>query len=265
MKNQVEYFYDLTGNQESPMLVFLHGFMGCLADWETVTAGLSKKRRCMVVDLPGHGRTVVGQESDYTMESCAAEIVKILDRLSVPKAGVVGYSMGGRLALFLAVHYPDRFNKVVLESASPGLATEQERKDRIAQDKKLAGQIGCMAIEEFVEQWYRMPLFAALDKDSDEFRAMYYRRLENDPHNLGLSLRMMGTGAQPSLWERLGAIEADVLLIVGQHDIKFTGIARQIAERCRSARIVIVDGTGHNVHFENPDEYVKQVSLFLES
>jgi len=260
-----QFNYTQQGDKENPALLFLHGFMGSVADWPGIVNSFSDEYLSIAVDLPGHGKTIVrGGAENYKMENCAAGLICLMEELKVNKCNLVGYSMGGRLALYLAVHFPDRFNKVVVESASPGLKTEQERQARIAQDEELACRLEADSLEEFLGKWYEQPMFVSLKKDAGRFRKVLESRLNNDKAGLGLSLRMMGSGAQPSLWEELCKVRVPLLLIVGEKDDKFLKIGRKMAAECKAASLGIVSNAGHNVHFDNLKEYVKQVRLFLK-
>ena len=264
MAKLTDYHYQTDGDKSNPALLFLHGFMGSSADWEGLVPFFSSERYCISIDLPGHGKTKVKSEEDFRMESCAGDIVAVLDSLSVDRADLVGYSMGGRLALYLAVNYPQKFGKIVIESASPGLKTETERLPRIDKDQELGEKIKTTPMTQFLEDWYGQPLFSTMDKSNPAFQQLINRRLDNDPNGLALSLKMMGIGAQPSLWSDLNKITVRLLLIVGEYDSKFRDIASEMIGLCPAASAVVVSGAGHNVHFENTKEYLNQVRLFLE-
>ena len=164
--------------------------------------------------------------------------------------------MGGRLALYLTIFYPAYFTKVVLESASPGLKTEPERKNRREKDHQLALQLEQTDFEAFLNKWYNLPLFQTL-KSHPRFEEMIKRRQMNQPHLLAKSLREMGTGEQPLLWEKVKQNKIPLLLVVGEKDAKFRAIANEMVETCPAAQRSIIPGCGHNTHFENTDEFVK--------
>lgn len=261
-----------SGKKSNPTVLFLHGFLGSAQDWCDVTPLILKDYWCIAVDLPGHGRTVVnGSEENYRMENCAAGFVNFLDSLDIDKCNVVTYSMGGRLALYVAVNFPHRFERIVLESASPGLKTEKERQERRARDNILAEQLETGSLEQFLKQWYDQPLFATLKQDEKRFARLLADRIDSikgNPANrqgLAASLRMMGVGVQPSLWDQLHKIQARLLLIVGEKDNKFKAIAAEMAPECPKATICIVDGAGHNVHWEKAEEYARIINVFLSS
>ncbi len=256
------------GDKSNPAVFFLHGFLGSAQDWCDVASFISKDYWCISVDLPGHGKTVVnGSEEAYRMENCANGLVDFLDSLNIGKCDIVAYSMGGRLALYMAINFPDRFDRVILESTSPGLKTEQERQERRAHDNMLAERLETGSLKQFLKEWYDQPLFATLKQDKKRFAKLLTNRINNNKGGLatGLatSLRMMGAGVQPSLWGQLHKIQACLLLIVGEKDDKFKRIAAEMAPKCPRASICIVQGTGHNTHWEKPEEYANQVKRFL--
>lgn len=259
----ISFHYETYGSDKNKPLLFLHGFMGNVAEWEDIIPFFSDKFYCLAVDLPGHGKTDAVNEEDYLMENCADGIISLLDELQISKCNMIGYSMGGRLAYYLIIAYFDRFDKVVIESSSPGLKTENEKKERLALDEKRARRLTEISLEHFLDEWYQQSLFSTIDKRSLQYKNLINKRLLNNSHGLSLSLKMMGVGKQPSLWQHLNKISADVLLMVGDKDDKFKRIAYEVVERCVTASIAIVSGVGHNVHFEKREEFVNQVKHFL--
>jgi len=227
-------------------------------------ARLSHDYYCLAVDLPGHGQTRVdGDDSNFAMEKCGQGLIACLERLSIDRCHLIGYSMGGRLALYLILTYPEKFDKVILESASPGLKTESERKLRRENDLALARKLQRVSLSEFLSDWYKQPLFATLHEDQKRYQKLLSSRLNNDRNGLACSLVQMGTGSQPLLWDRLGELQEDLLLIVGANDNKFKAIGEEIASHSESAKLLVQPGCGHNPHFENPDRFVKHVRDFL--
>lgn len=257
------WHYRWHGNPAAPPILFLHGFLGSGEDWQPVIEPLSDHFHCLTLDLPGHGKTRVnGGASLYEMSSVARGVVRLLEKFWQNGWLMVGYSMGGRLGLFLTLRYPRLFKKVVLESASPGLATAAEREERIRRDEALAKQLEEEDFETFLKQWYRQPIFHSLSRHL-AFSSLIQRRLRNSPAELAKSLRSMGTGRQPSLWEELSSNKVPLLLLTGESDTKFNRIAVQMVQVCDGARVRIIPGCGHNIHFENPREFARQVQTFF--
>lgn len=241
----------------------LHGFTGSALEWgEIVLEGLRAAGYPPVaLDLPGHGERLGESGGDaYTLEATLA----LIHAAHAPTSPVVGYSMGGRVALHLVSRYPGRVSKLVLESASPGLRTDQERATRRTADEELAGRIVRDGLGSFVDAWEALPTFASQAVLSAETRARVRdTRLKNDGGSLAAALRGLGTGTLPSLWERLPEIVVPTLVIVGELDPKFTEIGRRMVEKIPDARLEIVPRVGHNVHLEAPDLWCEVVAGFL--
>src|SRR5699024_10179789 len=145
-----------------PVIVLLHGFTGSMETWADVAAEWTDECRMVRVDLPGHGQTVV--QTPRSMEACCHDLHQLFDWLELTDIHLVGYSMGGRTALSYAMLYPDRIASLVLESASPGLASAVERKKRRIHDEHLAQNLETEGITHFVNFWENLPLFATQKK-----------------------------------------------------------------------------------------------------
>ncbi len=214
------------------------------------------------MDLPGHGRWA-GDVSGAHF-TLAAALDAITDAQGSDPGPVVGYSMGGRLALAYAMARPERVTRLVLESASPGLATEEERRARRDADEVLARRLEEEGIEPFVRRWEALPLFESQRAlPAEVCAAQRSRRLANDPWSLAAALRGLGTGALPSYWDALGELRIPTLLLVGALDTKFVGIARAMADALPDADLVVVPRAGHAVHLERPDAWLSAVLGFL--
>jgi 2-succinyl-6-hydroxy-2,4-cyclohexadiene-1-carboxylate synthase len=251
------------GTVGDPAILFLHGFLGSKHDWDNIRPAFENSFHTIAIDLPGHGETSVADDSLFRMENCAEGLVQWLDNAGVSRCHAVGYSMGGRLAFYLAINHPDRFASFVLESTSPGLKTIREREARRASDAELARKLETTELKSFLHDWYDQPLFESLRRDRQSFEQLLNRRLDNDPFGLAKSLRYMGTGTQPSLWERLLEILSPSLLIAGEEDRKYAGIGEEVCRLCPSAEMRIISHCGHNVHAEQPAGFIKAVKSFL--
>lgn len=254
------------GDPEKPVLLFLHGFMGSCTDWEEVIDPFSNEFHCIAVDLPGHGQSLGFERGkEYTFEGASRLILNTIDTLGIQNSTLIGYSMGGRLALHMALRYPARWNKVVIESASPGFKKASDRHARARRDEFLAQQLEENDFQEFLQAWYSEPLFASLANDSEQFQALLAKRSQNNPKELAKVLRGMGAGIQSPLWRELPQLEIPLLMIAGEDDARYRRIAVAIQNLCKRAQIAIVRGAGHNVHLEKPKEYVQIVRQFLSS
>jgi 2-succinyl-6-hydroxy-2,4-cyclohexadiene-1-carboxylate synthase len=247
-----------------PTILFLHGFMGDRHEFQLISALLANEYQCLSFDLPGHGATQVTENSDYEMAPTARAIIAALDQLQISRCFLVGYSMGGRLALYLMLRFPDRFTGALLESASPGLKTQEERDRRSRQDWQLAAELEAVDFTAFLVKWYSQPLFASLVQ-SPGFEQMLERRRQNNPAELAKSLRYLGTGAQPSLWTELALNRVPLCLVVGELDQKFVAINREMRSLCPSAHLEIIKGCGHNIHFENERGFADRLIEFLRT
>jgi 2-succinyl-6-hydroxy-2,4-cyclohexadiene-1-carboxylate synthase len=263
MFDNFQFHYSFRGKKTKPLILFLHGFMGDSNEFNEAISLLSNKFCCLAVDLPGHGKTrILGGEESYTMSNTALALINLLEQLTIKSCCLVGYSMGGRLALYLNLHFPQYFSKVVLESASPGLKTQGDQLKRIQQDFELAHQLEKSDLITFLSNWYNQPLFASLKKHPD-FETLIANRLQNNPLELAKSLRNLSTGCQPSLWEKLKRNKNAMLLLVGEYDMKFIALNSEMTRLCNCAKLEIVSRCGHNIHFENPNAFVETVKSFL--
>lgn len=266
--------YRLDGDSSRPAILFLHGFMGDRFEFEAAIATLSKQFYCVAIDLPAHGQTqvndqILSQDHYYTIQSIADSVIKFLGFLHVNHCFLVGYSMGGRLALYLTIYYPQYFVKVMLESVSAGLRTAKERSDRLAKDQQIAAELENLEnagfngdFKLFLDNWYCQPIFANL-RSHPNFSQMLAQRLNNSPIKLAKSLRNLSTGLQPSLWKELPKIKIPLLFVVGQLDRKFVSINQQMEQLCKSSKLEIISSCGHNVHFENPDIFIQKLEAFF--
>ena len=237
--------------------------MGSALDWDAVLENLSKQYHCIAVDLPGHGESLGLSPESYTMEGTALSVVEALNDLDIGRATLVGYSMGGRLALYLTLRYPERCAGLFLESASPGLEGAEEREARREADERLAKRLETGDFEEFLRDWYRQPLFASLARDEELLHETIEARRSNDPSELAKSLRGMGTGSQPSLWEELPGLRVPALAVAGELDEKYIEIARWMALLGSRIHIAAIPGVGHNVRTEAPEECLILLRTFL--
>jgi len=243
--------------------VLLHGFSGSSASWteRLIDSLVGTAASPVLVDLPGHGLLPSSlAKGGVTLEATLSQI----SASGIWPTDLLGYSMGGRVALHFAANHPERVRSLVLESSSPGLATEAERSARRATDETLALRIEQKGIEDFVDFWESLPLFEsqrALDTlVLERQRAL---RLQNDARGVAAALRGLGTGSLPSLWDRLPEIRTRTLLLVGALDQKFVDVARSMAALMPHARLVMVPDAGHAVHLERPDAWLDAVKSFL--
>lgn len=262
--NGANYYIEQFGKGKP--LVLLHGFTGSAATWLAHLTAFSKYFHVVHMDLLGHGRTDSPPDPKrYRIENAAHDLVTIFDRLSLPPVHLLGYSMGGRLALYLALHYPAVVESLILESASPGLETEMERLERQRSDEQLASRIEQNGIVSFVDEWECLPLFSTQKRLPKYIRDWQrIQRLQNNSLGLANSLRGMGTGMQPSLWPYLSGVDKRILLIAGGLDAKFAAIAQRIHEQIPTSQLVLIPDAGHAAHLEQPESFNRSVLEFLK-
>jgi 2-succinyl-6-hydroxy-2,4-cyclohexadiene-1-carboxylate synthase len=236
----------------APTLVLLHGFTHTGASWGRVIGALGERYRPLAPDIRGHGAA-----SALTPVSLEA-VVADLAALGPVRLRLVGYSMGGRIALHAALSLAPRVERLVVIGASPGLADPIQRAERRAADERLAGEIESSSIEAFARHWAQTPVLAGLppavaaDVDAD--------RRRSTPDGLARALRGLGTGALPSLWDRLGELTLPVTVIVGERDEKFRRIAERMGVALPQATVEVVEAAGHAVHLEAPERVAQLIA-----
>lgn len=250
------------GKSHLPVMIFLHGFLGSLADWLPICRRFSTTHQCLILDLPGHGKTEASRASDYSISSTAKSLIKFLEGREIKQSVLLGYSMGGRLALYLAHHYSYFFKKVILESTSPGLRKKQDRIIRQKRDENLAADMERMNTEEFLQKWYLQPLFNTL-RNHPKFNELLQQRIINQSILWPASLRGMGVGRQPSLWGKLKYLTMPILILAGEKDQKFRYIAFQMKDLNPEFSISVVPHCGHVIHVEDEDRFYQEVNKFL--
>ena len=246
-------------------LVLLHGFTGSAASWSPLIHELTTVRRIIAIDVIGHGASAAPEDpSHYAFEQALRDLAEVTAQLSIARAAWLGYSMGGRLALGMALDHPEKVSSLMLESATPGIQQEKERLQRAEADQELARRIEVVGIERFVDEWEELPIWESQRVlPAEVLRVQREIRLRNRAVGLANSLRGMGQGAQPSYWDRLDEIEVPVLLMAGALDRKFVGIAGQMGIRLAGAELSVVPDAGHAVHLERPREFLEEVRAFL--
>jgi 2-succinyl-6-hydroxy-2,4-cyclohexadiene-1-carboxylate synthase len=226
-------------------VVLLHGFTQTRQSWRRTVAALGGRYRALAPDLPGHGQASERRPASFA--GCAAYV----RALAGERFTLVGYSMGGRIALYTALTLPEQVERLVLVGASPGIADAAEREARRRADEALAERILDIGVEAFATEWGSQELFVG--QPQRVAAAAHADRLRNTPEGLAAALRGLGTGVMPPLWERLGELAMPVTLVVGERDSRFRAIAGRMAPAIRSSRVVVLDGAGHAVQLEQPD------------
>ena len=237
----------------SGRVVAIHGFTQTGRSWppQLVERLRADGYEVLTPDQAGHG----------TAKNVRANLLEGAAALAeLGPAAYIGYSMGGRLALHVAVHHPAVVERLVLIGATAGIEDERERAERKLADDKLAATIQRDGVDAFLVRWLADPMFASLPAEAS---GIEYRR-ENTPEGLAASLRLMGTGTQQPLWSRLGQVRVPVQFLVGELDQKFTALALRMADKWGGpARVEVVRNAGHAVHLEQPVEVASRIAEFL--
>jgi 2-succinyl-6-hydroxy-2,4-cyclohexadiene-1-carboxylate synthase len=226
-------------------LVLLHGFAGTRRTWDAVTGRLSPERYTpLALDLPGHG-SAMDAPRPITFAGCVEHVLAH----SPSRFMLCGYSMGGRVALHVALAAPERVSRLVLVSCTAGIEDEAGRVARRAADEALADGLEARHFAEFMDRWAAQPAFA--EDPPEVHAAMRAEQLRNDPGALAAVLRGIGTGEMVPLWERLGELSIPVTVLVGERDTKFHAPGQRMAELLPNAELLIVPG-GHRLPVEAP-------------
>ncbi len=246
--------YEVAG--EGPAVTLLHGFTQSGRSWREVISLMPPRWRFITPDLRGHGRTRTRAGAAHDMEASRRDVLAIWDQLGVERSHLVGYSMGGRLALHIAAHSPERLLSLVTIGAHAGL-DDGGRRERLAADEELARRIESAGIAAFVEYWTSLPLFRGLERRSPAVQAaIRAERMHNRPEALAASLRGMGAAAMEPLWERLASLGVPCLFIAGAEDHGYAAQARRLRDTIPGSRKEIVPRAGHAVHQERPQAFV---------
>jgi 2-succinyl-6-hydroxy-2,4-cyclohexadiene-1-carboxylate synthase len=228
----------------APTVVLLHGFTHTGRSWDPVVAALGESYTALAPDIRGHGR------SSNSKPAALDAVIADTWALAPGRFTLAGYSMGGRIALHVALADPDRIKRLVLIGASPGIADPAARGRRREDDERLAAEVQTSSIEQFAARWAQTPVLGC--QAPDVAAAAHADRLRSTPQGLAQALRGLGTGALPSAWDRLGELTMPVTLVAGERDQKFRDLAAEMARSISGAEIVIVPGAGHAVHLESP-------------
>lgn len=250
---------------EALPLVLLHGFTGDSGSWAGLLPHLEAGRPVFGIDLIGHGQSEAPEEPGcYTLPVTLAAIGALLDQCGPARAHWLGYSMGGRVALALGLAAPERVASLALVGSSPGIADPAERAARRRADEAWAERIEREGMPAFVDAWMAQPLFASQARLGPERLArMRERRLAKDPRALAATLRGMGTGAMPPLWDELPGLRPPLLLVAGAEDAKFCALHRAMAERLPGATRIEIPEAGHAPQLEAPAALGRALRAFL--
>jgi 2-succinyl-6-hydroxy-2,4-cyclohexadiene-1-carboxylate synthase len=235
-----------------PRLVMLHGFGQTCRCWGPLATDLARDHEVMRLDAPGHG-------GSSHVRASLSETAALVAATAGP-GGYLGYSMGARMALHVALERPDLVHRLVLIGGTPGIEDPGDRAARHRRDRDLAQRIRQRGVDAFVHEWLEQPMFAGLPahvRFDDERRA-------NTAEGLANSLELAGTGAQASLWPDLGKLDMPVLLIAGEADHHYAAVAERMARAIgANAEAVRIPDAGHAAHLEQPESFIAALRAWL--
>ena len=244
------------GNSHGRPIIFLHGLFGSSKDFFFVKEKLGQDRFCQFWDLPGHGKSDSFSFSTFR-EFCDFFFNQL--QTFEQKPDLVGYSLGGRIALDLISHYPDSFNQAVIVSANPGIISGIERESRLKSDKLLLKNISSK--ELFFKKWYQQFLFGKLSKHPN-FDNLLKDRLNCDFDKIEKCLGFLSIGTQFPLWDKLVKTNKSILFLSGELDNKYDGFGRSLSSN-QSILSMTVPKSGHNLIFENPEIFLNNLIKFF--
>jgi 2-succinyl-6-hydroxy-2,4-cyclohexadiene-1-carboxylate synthase len=224
-------------------LVLVHGFTQNRRCWGSIATTLATTHEVVAVDAPGHG----------SASAVRANLWETADLLAGSSAATyLGYSMGARMALHVAVAHPSQVERLILVSGTAGIEDAQERAARVERDEALARSLEADGLDEFLARWLDQPMFSTLPVTARDDEA----RRENTVAGLASSLRLVGTGTQEPLWDRLPSLSMPVLLVAGERDERFVAAGRRMASTIGpGATFEVLPAAGHACHREREDAF----------
>jgi 2-succinyl-6-hydroxy-2,4-cyclohexadiene-1-carboxylate synthase len=260
-REDVRLSYFVTG--EGSPVTLLHGFTQSGRSWQEVISMMPAGWMWIVPDLRGHGETRTKPGAPCTMDACTADLEALWNHLGVERTHLVGYSMGGRLALHIAARRPQRILSLLTIGAHAGLE-EEAREGRRRGDEALAQRIETGGLETFVNYWSGLPLFAGLERRGPSFVAQVRaERMNNHVTGLADSLRGMGAGVMEPVWDDLARVTFRCTFVAGQLDHGYVASARRLVATVPDGHLEIVPRSGHAVHLERPEAFARVLAHHL--
>lgn len=258
---EVELPVGYRGGRGRDTVVALHGFTGTGADFEVLVEVLGGAITLVAPDLPGHG---LAADAVLDLPTCADALARLVDREGLDRPWLLGYSMGGRTALQLAVRHPDRIRGLVLVGAHPGITDADERAARLGADARRIGAIERAGVDAFLSEWRRIPLIATQDEIPQPWLGrMRERRAGLRGAGLQASLEGMGTGGMEPLWHALTDLPMPVLWLAGERDPRYVTLTERAARATPRGTHAVVPGAGHAAHLEAPQAFADIVRRWL--
>ncbi|MGB0369727.1 MAG: alpha/beta fold hydrolase [Opitutales bacterium] len=243
------------------MIFALHGFLGCGSDFDPLKEALKSRIALYAPDLPGHGSR--GGDREITLDSTLDTLKKIYEQQKPGPRILLGYSMGGRIALNWATHEPDRFDQIILISTSPGIQSVEARAARILQDQEWMTKLQSMERSDWLDTWERQPVFNTSTPIPQEVQtALRSQKLEADANGWIASMQGLGNGILPYLDHPFNTLNNPALLLSGEHDHKFRQFHHHLAQP-KHVSNVSIPGAGHRPHLECPETTAQTIIDFI--
>ncbi|BBS11249.1 TPA: 2-succinyl-6-hydroxy-2,4-cyclohexadiene-1-carboxylate synthase [Klebsiella aerogenes] len=238
-----------------PWLVFLHGFSGDRDEWRTVGEAFPAWPR-LYLDLPGHGGSADIAVDGFTGVSELLQAT--LNSYNILDYWLVGYSLGGRVAMNFACQPRAGLRGLIVEGGHPGLQDEASRQARLINDSAWAERFRREPLAQVFADWYQQPVFASLD--AAQRASLVALRRRNNGATLAAMLEATSLARQADLRPSLQARDFPFHYLCGERDAKFRAIAQALA-----ADIHIIHHAGHNAHRDNPAAVIACLAQFLAS
>lgn len=258
------------GDARLPALVLLHGFLGDKQDWQPLLPFLTEHFHCICMDLPGHGDSGALNLPTPGFDACATMVRQTLDALGVEECYLLGYSLGGRIALHLAKQLsetqPRRLLALMLESCHPGLNSDKDKQARTINDEHWANRLETESLRHFLGDWYQQPVFA--DLTELQRKALISKRAESNPLSLVNCYRATSLALQQDLWDLPQQLSCPVWFFVGDRDQKFSALAQRWHQQS-PVSVLTIKNAGHNVHIEQPkplaNAIMEQITMTMDA
>jgi 2-succinyl-6-hydroxy-2,4-cyclohexadiene-1-carboxylate synthase len=249
-------------NEGKSPVIFLHGFMGSKNDWLPVANLLSREYECILFDLPGHGENLTDSPIPQ-MENVIYALDEQRRVLNIERWDVVGYSLGGRIALRYELQFSSHVKSLTMISSSPGIDNEVDRANRRKQDQLWAELMNVLPLEEFIAAWYEQPIFRSLSAKPELLSRIRQFRQDINVTAMSEVLTTWGQGTIPSVWPRLPSLPMPCLYIAGKLDEVYCRISVRVKNLLPAAQIAIVENAGHAVHLEQSEDVAVLIRNFI--
>ena len=259
--------YEESGPSDAPVLVFLHGFMGQAESFRIIMETLSDAFRLIAFDLPGHGSSLFSKIDRLShlrgMEDTAALLLEDLEALGIRRFSLYGYSMGGRIAQHVAIAAPYRIDRLILESASFGIADAPERAQRWKRDQILMADIKTPEdFRAFLADWYALPLFRTL-RGTSCLTDLIENKINHPIAEYHRALQLLSVGGHSFLAGALAECQIPVFYFCGSEDEAYRQTARQIKTLLPDMTVKIFENASHNIHIQYPQEICRAIREIL--